>query len=496
MNPDGVFLSNGPGDPDAVSGTYTQVEKLLGKVPVFGICLGHQMMSKAAGAQIEKLKFGHRGGNHPVMNLRTHRVEITAQNHGFGLLFPTLGELIPEESAGETEHRDDLRFWVEKRVAPVVRNEKFGRIQLTHVNLNDGTAEGIAFLDIPAFSVQYHPEASPGPTDAHYLFTAFSRLMDGREDYLDIDIAADRLAGWKFGEKSMPKRTDIKSILVIGSGPIVIGQACEFDYSGAQACKVLKADGYRVILVNSNPATIMTDPGLADRTYVEPITPEFVEKVIEKERPDALLPTLGGQTGLNTAVALAKSGVLDKYGVEMVGCDLPAIERGEDRKLFNECMEELGIEVARSGYAYSMEDAESIVAKLGFPVVCRPSFTLGGAGGGIAHDMDELHLIVSQGLGSRPQARCSSRNPSRAGKSTRWRSCATAPATASSCALSRTSTRWASTPATRSPSPLRKPSPMWNTSACARPRSPSSRRSASKPVARTCSSPSTRRRAA
>ena len=137
--------------------------------------------------------------NHPVMNLRTHRVEITAQNHGFGLLFPTLGELIPEESAGETEHRDDLRFWVEKRVAPVVRNEKFGRIQLTHVNLNDGTAEGIAFLDIPAFSVQYHPEASPGPTDAHYLFTAFSRLMDGREDYLDIDIAADRLAGWKFG---------------------------------------------------------------------------------------------------------------------------------------------------------------------------------------------------------------------------------------------------------------------------------------------------------
>ena len=199
MNPDGVFLSNGPGDPDAVSGTYTQVEKLLGKVPVFGICLGHQMMSKAAGAQIEKLKFGHRGGNHPVMNLRTHRVEITAQNHGFGLLFPTLGELIPEESAGETEHRDDLRFWVEKRVAPVVSNEKFGRIQLTHVNLNDGTAEGIAFLDIPAFSVQYHPEASPGPTDAHYLFTAFSRLMDGREDYLDIDIAADRLAGWKFG---------------------------------------------------------------------------------------------------------------------------------------------------------------------------------------------------------------------------------------------------------------------------------------------------------
>ncbi|WP_276926768.1 carbamoyl-phosphate synthase large subunit [Parvibacter caecicola] len=196
----------------------------------------------------------------------------------------------------------------------------------------------------------------------------------------------------------MPKRTDIKTILVIGSGPIVIGQACEFDYSGAQACKVLKADGYRVVLVNSNPATIMTDPGLADRTYVEPITVQFVEQVIEKERPDALLPTLGGQTGLNTAVELARSGVLEKYGVEMIGCDLAAIERGEDRKLFNDCMAELGIETARSGYAYSVEDALGIVAQLGYPVVLRPSFTLGGAGGGIAHSEEELATIVSQGI--------------------------------------------------------------------------------------------------
>ncbi len=196
----------------------------------------------------------------------------------------------------------------------------------------------------------------------------------------------------------MPKRDDIKSILVIGSGPIVIGQACEFDYSGAQACKVLKEEGYRVILVNSNPATIMTDPGLVDRTYVEPITPEFVEKVIERERPDALLATLGGQTGLNTAVDLARAGVLERYGVEMIGCDLDAIERGEDRKLFNECMEDLGIETARAGYAYSVADAEAIAADLGFPVVLRPSFTLGGAGGGIAHDAEELRAIVAQGI--------------------------------------------------------------------------------------------------
>ena len=196
----------------------------------------------------------------------------------------------------------------------------------------------------------------------------------------------------------MPKRNDIKRILVIGSGPIVIGQACEFDYSGAQACKVLKEDGYEVVLVNSNPATIMTDPDLADRTYVEPITAEFIERVIEKERPDALLPTLGGQTGLNAAVDLAKSGVLERYGVEMIGCDLAAIERGEDRKLFNEAMAELGLEVARSGYAYSVEDALQIAKTTGYPCVLRPSFTMGGAGGGIAHDEAELVHIVTQGL--------------------------------------------------------------------------------------------------
>jgi carbamoyl-phosphate synthase small subunit len=199
MNPDGVFLSNGPGDPEAVNETAAAAEKLLGKVPVFGICLGHQMISRACGAEIEKLKFGHRGGNHPVVNLLTGRVEITAQNHGFGAVFPSMGNLIPELSAGVTTHFEDLREWNKLNCAPVVQNEKFGRIQLTHVNLNDGTPEGFAFLDIPAFCVQYHPEASPGPTDSHYLFEAFVRLMQKNPDYLDIDIAKDRLSGWRFG---------------------------------------------------------------------------------------------------------------------------------------------------------------------------------------------------------------------------------------------------------------------------------------------------------
>ena len=209
--PDGVFLSNGPGDPEAVKATYAQVQRLLGRVPVFGICLGHQMMSLAAGARIVKLPFGHHGGNQPVMNLMTGRVEVTAQNHGFNLDFPSLGPLVPELSGGVTEHAVDLRFWCERKVAPVVANERFGRIRLTHVNLNDGTAEGMAFLDIPAFSVQYHPEASPGPTDAHYLFEAFARLMDdfklrgaaaNTSEALAIDIAKARLAGWRFGAET------------------------------------------------------------------------------------------------------------------------------------------------------------------------------------------------------------------------------------------------------------------------------------------------------
>ena len=196
----------------------------------------------------------------------------------------------------------------------------------------------------------------------------------------------------------MPKRTDIQSILVIGSGPIVIGQGCEFDYSGCQAVKVLKAEGYRVILVNSNPATIMTDPEMADRTYIEPLTCDFVRRIMEVERPDALLPTLGGQTALNIAMELARAGVLDELGVEMIGCAPEAIERGENRRIFAACMAELGIETVRGEYAYSMDDARAIASRLGYPLVCRPSYTLGGAGGGIARTPEELEVIAAQGL--------------------------------------------------------------------------------------------------
>ncbi|TLM78068.1 MAG: carbamoyl-phosphate synthase large subunit [Actinobacteria bacterium] len=200
----------------------------------------------------------------------------------------------------------------------------------------------------------------------------------------------------------MPRRDDIRKILVIGSGPIVIGQACEFDYSGAQACKVLREDGYEVVLVNSNPATIMTDPEMAHRTYVEPVTPEFVAKVIERERPDALLPTLGGQTGLNCAVALADAGILDEYGVELIGADRDAIKKGEDRKLFAEAMARIGLDVPRSAYAYTVGDAEEAARGLGFPLVVRPSFTMGGAGGGIAYNLEDLREVVAAGVALSP----------------------------------------------------------------------------------------------
>ena len=196
----------------------------------------------------------------------------------------------------------------------------------------------------------------------------------------------------------MPKRSDIHSILIIGAGPIIISQACEFDYSGSQACKALKQEGYKVILVNSNPATIMTDPEMADKTYIEPITPEVVAKIIEKEKPDALLPTLGGQTGLNTAMKLYEMGVLEEHGVRMIGADYDCIKKAEDRDDFKKAMQKIGLDLPESGLAYTMEEAESVAEKIGFPLIIRPSFTLGGTGGGVVSNMKEFKEVAALGL--------------------------------------------------------------------------------------------------
>ncbi|MDQ6967487.1 MAG: carbamoyl-phosphate synthase large subunit, partial [Mariprofundaceae bacterium] len=200
----------------------------------------------------------------------------------------------------------------------------------------------------------------------------------------------------------MPRCTDIQSIMILGAGPIVIGQACEFDYSGVQACKALKEEGFRVILVNSNPATIMTDPEFADATYIEPVTWEVVAKIIEKERPDAILPTMGGQTALNCALSLNKHGILDKFNVKLIGAQPEAIDKAEDRLLFKNCMDHIGLEMARGGFAHDMQEARDLANEIGYPIIIRPSFTLGGSGGGIAYNPEEFEQIAGSGLDASP----------------------------------------------------------------------------------------------
>src|SRR3954469_15224514 len=200
----------------------------------------------------------------------------------------------------------------------------------------------------------------------------------------------------------MPRRDDLKKILIIGSGPIVIGQACEFDYSGTQACRALKSEGYEVVLVNSNPATIMTDPEIADRTYIEPLTVETVKAIIDSERPDALLPTVGGQTGLNLSVQLYERGILDKFGVQLIGANVDAIRVGEDRELFKAAMDEIGIQSPRGGFAHNWDEARQIVEDIGYPAIVRPSYTLGGTGGGTAFNPDEFEEIAKNGLAASP----------------------------------------------------------------------------------------------
>ena len=316
------------------------------------------------GAKTFKLKFGHRGANQPVHELETGTVEITSQNHGFA---------------------------VDETTLPA-------NVKVTHKSLFDGSLQGITCTDRPAFSFQGHPEASPGPRDLVPLFAQFVESMLRK-----AGTAADAQDGLIAGVLArMPKRTDLESILIIGAGPIVIGQACEFDYSGAQACKALREEGYRVILVNSNPATIMTDPEMADSIYIEPINWRTVARIIEKERPSALLPTMGGQTALNCALDLVREGVLEKYGVELIAASREAIDMAEDRELFRNAMRDIGLECPRSRVAHSLEEALAIQAEIGFPTVIRPSFTLGGSGGGIAYNREEFEQIVARGLDASP----------------------------------------------------------------------------------------------
>ncbi len=353
---DGLVLSNGPGDPGVLDGPVQLAREALGRIPLFGICLGHQVMGRAAGATTSRLPFGHHGANHPVKDRDSGRVHITSQNHEFQV---DAGSLPP------------------------------GDFYVSQVNLNDGSVEGLAHRTLPAFSVQYHPEGCPGPQDNQYLYDRF------------IEMARTKRV-LPAPEPPMAAGERPRKVLILGSGPIVIGQAAEFDYAGTQACKALREEGIATVLVNSNPATIMTDEDVADRVYLEPLTVEAVERVIARERPDALLPTLGGQTGLNLATELAAAGVLERYHVRLLGANIETIRKAEDREAFKQMLVEIGEPVPVSRVCETLEEAEQFATEVGLPLVVRPAYTLGGTGGGFVTTDAELHAIARRGLDASP----------------------------------------------------------------------------------------------
>ena len=353
---DGLVLSNGPGDPAVLEGPVELARQALGRIPMFGICLGHQVMGRAAGASTSRLPYGHHGANHPVKDVETGRVHITSQNHEFQV---DASSLPPGD------------FFVSQR------------------NLNDGSVEGLGHRVLPAFSVQYHPEGCPGPQDNQHLYDRFVEMTRERRPVMKA-----------VGGASQPERP--KKVLILGSGPIVIGQAAEFDYAGTQACKALREEGITTVLVNSNPATIMTDEEVADRVYLEPLTVEAVERVIAREKPDALLPTLGGQTGLNLATELANAGVLERHHVRLLGAGIETIRKAEDRQAFKEMLEKIGEPVPLSRVCGSIDEVIGFVAENGLPVVIRPAYTLGGTGGGFVTNDADLKTIAQRGLAASP----------------------------------------------------------------------------------------------
>ncbi len=419
VGPDAVFFSPGPGDPATADHAVGLAREVLRRsIPLFGICFGSQVLGRALGFETYKLDYGHRGMNQPVLDRVTGRVEVTCHNHGFAVRAPL-------DTVSQTD---------------------FGDVEVSHVCLNDEVVEGLRCRDVPAFTVQYHPEAAAGPHDADHLFDRFAEMMHRRRRP-DRGSVAPCL-------RATICATSSSSVPVRSSSV----RRCEFDYSGTQACRVLRAEGLRVSLINSNPATIMTDPEFADATYVEPITPEFVELVIARERPDALLPTLGGQTALNTAVALHESGVLEKYGVRLIGADIDAIRRGEDRELFKHVVaaagDRIGLDpvglVPRSRVCHTLTEVRAAADELGLPVV-DPSVVHHGRAGlrHGAHRRDARPHRRAPDCAPPRRARCSSRRACSGGRSSSSNSCATVTTTWWSSAPSRTSTRWGCTPATR-----------------------------------------------
>ena len=370
MEYDGVFLSNGPGNPEECRETVRILKKVMDKgledrknglrpKPIMGICLGNQLLGIAAGASTVKLKYGHRGHNQPVRLVGTDKCFITSQNHGYAVDVSTLPE-----------------GWRELLV-----------------NLNDGSNEGLEHVSMPWFSVQFHPEGNGGPSDTEFFFDRFAAMMrDG----------GDILSGYA-SDPSAARTAKPSKVLVLGSGALKIGEAGEFDYSGSQALKALREEGISTVLINPNIATVQTSEGAADKIYFLPVTPEFTERVIEKERPDGILLSFGGQTALNCGIALHRNGVLERYGVRVLGTPVQTIIDTEDRELFVERLDEIGVKTIRSEACDSVEDACKAAARLGYPVILRSAFALGGLGSGFCDNERELTILAEKSFSYSPQ---------------------------------------------------------------------------------------------
>ena len=373
---DGLFLANGPGDPEQCDKTVAHIRTFLNNKtvrPLMGICLGNQLLARAAGAKTYKLKYGHRSHNQPVQRVGSTQCFITSQNHGYAVDDKTL----PED-------------W-----------------EPLFVNMNDGSNEGIRHKTNPWFSAQFHPEACSGPTDTEWMFDEFVRSLTPDPSPKGEGSEYTRL-GKQTEEVTTPLSKErgaggVSKVLLLGSGALKIGQAGEFDYSGAQALKALKEEGIHSVLINPNIATVQTSKDVADTVYFQPVTPEFVERVIEKERPDGILLSFGGQTALNCGVELYEKGVLEKYGVKVLGTPVQAIIDTEDRDLFVKRLDEIGVKTIKSEACNTVEEVQKAAHALGFPVILRAAYALGGLGSGFCDNEAELLSQAEEAFSFSPQ---------------------------------------------------------------------------------------------